>query len=197
MQHWQSHRIDALIPKPSWHDNEVTPWVLYTRHIFPAGMLPEHMKCVKQLSVENTIRDTNLHWKEAFPVYFDFLITSVHVIPTGSDRSREFFRHNYIFELQVGCKIYYQVPVELIDALGVALAEAPEGDPKKLAELARTMRKGDGLQTNPGYFPEDFPIHIPAGCTYKPQLSGTPFLVDQNGFSILVALCGLIVRQIQ
>ena len=163
---------------------DMCPWVLYNRNIFSVGCeLPEKIYNNKILSNESGLRDTNSHLQNRLPLPMAFLVTSVHVLLTGSDRSRELFRHNYILEIQIGQKVYHQIPIEMIDSIdSMVLAEKPVTE---------------GIQARPGYFPKNFPLAILQQQSYSTYLIGQGFTVDRLELSVLTALNGIMVRGIQ
>ena len=180
MSNWKQANLQEILKGYAIDRCDVCPWISYTRHVFRANTkLPSSIVCHMELGAEHDLRDTNNVHISRFPVPQVFVITSLHVTTTGSDHCKELFRHNYILEMTIGQKIYHQIPVEMIDS--IAVVEEPV----------------KGLQAQPGYFPQDYPLVILQAQCYKPTLIGRSFVVDEVGLSVLVALNGLLLRGVQ
>jgi hypothetical protein len=163
---------------------DITPWVIYGRIQEPAKSVTRLNYDIfsQPLDYSRPLADTNLHQHASLPPPLLYYLTSLHTVFNAMrDEDRKNFRSRYTLEVQIGYKIYHQVPLSLLE--DGQLVEEPS--PYRPGELAR-----------PGRFPNDWPLVVPCGILVKLGLVGHPFML-KGDLNAIVAGNGLMRREVQ
>jgi hypothetical protein len=160
------------------------PWVIYGRIKEPPGCItqPAYDIFKEPLNYERGLGDTNIYLRNALPLPQVFYMYSFHPL-WGMMRwhDRMAFQQNYTLEIIAGCKVFRQLPLQLL----------------KGEQLLKALKEGQ-LLARLGCEAE-YPLVIPSGVNVEFRLVGNPVRLNPlgKGLNLLIAGNGLLDRAVQ
>lgn len=169
--------------KPDWFIDRV-PWVIYGRIKEPPGCITQPVYDIfkEPLNYERGLGDTNIGLRNGLYPPQCFHMFSFHPLWGMMRRAdRMAFRQNYTLEIIAGCKVFRQLPLQLL----------------KGERFLKALKDGQ-LLDRLGY-EADYPLIIPSGINVEFRLVGNPIRLDPlgRGLNLLIAGNGLLDRPVQ